>query len=82
MVTQKHPVAPAVQMSEHRIEPTQVTVIDFNVAVELQEKDSTIRGGTGLKEWSAPETRLKLFTDFKVDTWTLGCVMFLLCTGE
>lgn len=36
-----------------------VTIIDFNVAYELN-KDSTsgrIMGSTGLKEWCAPETR-------------------------
>ena len=41
-----------------------------------------IKGGTGLKEWSAPETRQSLYSDFKIDCWTLGCIMFLLCTGN
>ena len=59
-----------------------VKIIDFNVAVKLHDENSKISGGTGLKEWSAPETRLKLHTDYKIDCWTLGCVMFLLCTGE
>ena len=64
-------------------EPTiKVKIIDFNVAVRLQDETSKIQGGTGLKEWSAPETRLKLHTDNKIDCWTLGCIMFLLCTGE
>ena len=34
-----------------------VKVIDFNVAVQLDGEEDKIRGGTGLKEWSAPETR-------------------------
>ena len=59
-----------------------VKIIDFNVAVRLQDETSKIQGGTGLKEWSAPETRLQFLTDYKIDCWTLGCVMFLLCTGE
>ena len=56
-------------------------MIDFNVAVEQTDDEPLIRGGTGLKEWSAPETRSKLHTDNRIDCWTLGCVMFLLCTG-
>ena len=57
-------------------------MIDFNVAVEWTEEDPRISGGTGLKEWSAPETRNKLHTDSKIDCWTLGCVMYFLCTGK
>ena len=34
-----------------------VKVIDFNVAVQLEGEEDKIKGGTGLKEWSAPETR-------------------------
>ena len=60
----------------------QVKIIDFNVAIKLQDETSKIHGCTGLKEWSAPETRNKPHTDFKIDCWTLGCVMFLLSTGE
>ena len=33
-----------------------LTVIDLNVAVDLNESP-VISGGTGLKKWSAPETR-------------------------
>ena len=57
-------------------------MIDFNVAVELNEDDPKIKGYTGLKEWSAPETRQKQYNDCKIDCWTLGCIMHLLCTGE
>ena len=56
-------------------------MIDFNVAVKLERDDSKIRGSTGLKEWSAPETRHTLYSDLTIDCWTLGCIMFLLCTG-
>lgn len=58
-----------------------VKIIDFNVAVKVDDEDSKITGGTGLKEWSAPETRKFLQNDFKIDSWTLGCVMYYLCTG-
>lgn len=36
-----------------------VTIIDFNVSYDLnkESQDGRVRGSTGLKEWSAPETR-------------------------
>ena len=34
-----------------------VKVIDLNVAFEITPENPRIRFGTGLKEWSAPETR-------------------------
>ena len=59
-----------------------IKVIDFNVSVLLDDEDAKITGGTGLKEWSAPETRTQLHTDFNIDCWSLGCIMFLMCTGK
>lgn len=59
-----------------------IKVIDFNVAVEVSKTNPRIRGGTGLREWSAPETYRSFYSDFKIDSWTLGCVMFFLCTGQ
>lgn len=59
-----------------------IKVIDFNVAVEVSKTNPRIRGGTGLREWSAPETYKSFYSDFKIDSWTLGCVMYLLCTGQ
>ena len=35
-----------------------VTLIGFNASVKLDGENSMIYGGEGLKEWSAPETRL------------------------
>ena len=61
--------------------PLSVKIIDFNVAVKVDET-AKITGGTGLKEWSAPETRKQSHNDFKIDSWTLGCVMYFLCTGS
>ena len=60
----------------------QIKVIDFNVAVKLSSEDDLIMGSTGLKEWSAPETRQQLYSDCKIDCWSLGCLMFMLCTGK
>ena len=59
-----------------------VKLIDFNVSAKLDDENAMICGATGLKEWSAPETRRQIRTNFKIDCWTLGCVMFFLCTGE
>ena len=35
-----------------------IKLIDFNVSVKLEDENSKVEGPTGLKEWSAPETRL------------------------
>ena len=51
-------------------------VIDLNVAFEVTPDNPRIRFGTGLKEWSAPETRNQQYTDFKIDSWSLGCVLY------
>ena len=40
-------------------------IIDFNVAVEVDPDTQKIKGRTGLREWSAPETRRAEETDFK-----------------
>ena len=69
------------QASGSENEPIKMQVIDLNVAIEAQ--DQRIQFATGLKEWSAPETsKSQHFYDFKIDTWTLGCVMFFICTGN
>ena len=60
----------------------EIKIIDFNAAVKLEKDDDQIMGSTGLKEWSAPETRTQLYSDLKIDCWTLGCLMFMLCTGD
>ena len=59
-----------------------VKLIDFNVAAEIDPDTLLVKGATGLREWSAPETRKSHSSDSKIDTWTLGCVMYLLCTGS
>ena len=45
------------QASGSEVEPIKIKVIDLNVAFEVTPENPRIRFGTGLKEWSAPETR-------------------------
>ena len=67
-------------------------VIDFNVAVtfnntfqggdgESNDSECSIKGGTGLREWSAPETRQKLYYDKLADLWSVGCILYFMVTG-
>lgn len=63
-------------------EPIKIKVIDLNVAFEVTPENPRIRFGTGLKEWSAPETTRQTYHDFKIDSWTLGCVMYFISVGD
>ena len=45
------------QASGSEVEPIRIKVIDLNVAFEVTPENPRIRFNTGLKEWSAPETR-------------------------
>ena len=58
-----------------------VKIIDFNVAL-LPQNGSKMTGSAGLKEWSAPEMSNGSEYDFKVDLWTIGCLMYYLVKGE
>ena len=71
-----------VSSSTNRQETIKVKIIDLNVAVETDPDSPQIKGATGVREWSAPETRKSTLSGFKIDCWTLGCVMYLLCTGK
>lgn len=54
------PLRPTNDVSSHSssgVDPIKVKVIDLNVAFEVTPENPRIRFGTGLKEWSAPETR-------------------------
>lgn len=56
-------------------------VVDFNKAVRTSPQYlDDIRGGTGLKEWSAPETRAQYLYSAKCDSWSAGCVLFYMLT--
>lgn len=68
--------------SQSYVDPIEVKVIDLNVAFEVTPENPRIRFGTGLKEWSAPETRNAQYQDYKIDSWTLGCIMFFLSVGD
>lgn len=66
-------------MGEH----LQIKVIDFNVSVDFKKtRNNLIQGFTGVREWSAPETRTSLYYNTKADLWTLGCILYFLCTGK
>ena len=41
---------------DEKLDQLVIKLIDFNVAVEVNKMNPRIRGGTGLREWSAPET--------------------------
>ncbi len=52
-------------------------LIDFNVAVKFSNpNEDEIVGGTGLKQWSAPETRTQLKYSPKCDAWSVGCILY------
>lgn len=54
-------------------------LIDFNTAVsDVKGYSDCIVGGTGLKEWSAPETRQKLCYSAKSDSYSIGLIIALL----
>ena len=56
---------------------------DFNTAVQVtpHKYEDQIVGGTGVKKWSAPETRKQLTYSGKCDIWSVGCILFFLITG-
>lgn len=54
--------------------------MDFNVAADLTESD-IISGATGVKHWSAPETRANYEYDAKCDVYSLGCLLLFMLTG-
>ena len=55
-----------------------VTIIDFNVATT----NKMIKGGTGVKEWSAPETRSGVTYSLESDVWSLGCLLYFMVTKD
>jgi serine/threonine protein kinase len=61
---------------------TQIKILDFNVAVEL-DKNEKMFGATGEPKFSAPEMNDGSFYDNKVDVWSAGIVLYhLLSEGE
>ena len=44
--------------------------------------DGELMGGTGLKQWSAPETRIQLTYSEKCDVWSAGCILYYLISGN
>ena len=59
----------------------QVKLIDFNIAHDLAHEPE-IRGTNGVREWSAPETRKFIPYDEKCDLYSVGCILYFMCTGS
>ena len=59
-------------------------LIDFNTAVKTDSKTykKDIKGSTGLKEWSGPETRSKLYYSAKCDVWSCGHLIYYMIAGQ
>ena len=69
--------------SDPKFLPVKVKIVDLNVAYEVDPKEKKIYGGTGHREWSAPETYRSCDSNtMNIDSWTLGCIMYNLITGE
>lgn len=59
---------------------TVLKLIDFNIAHDLAVCPE-IKGASGLRAWSAPETRMLKSYDERCDLWSIGCVVYYACTG-
>jgi serine/threonine protein kinase len=66
-------------------------LIDFNVSKIFgetkngkidSERQMMFTGGQGLKEWSAPETRLKSYYGIEADYWSIGCIIYYSIMGQ
>jgi serine/threonine protein kinase len=60
------------------LDPThpQLTIIDFNVSVDTKKTDDLVHSPTGVKEWSAPETRSQKSYGLSRDVWSVGCLIY------
>lgn len=56
-----------------------LTIVDFNVAADLTHSP-LITGATGLKTWSAPETRSVSYTQ-ACDLFSAGLILQFMLTG-
>jgi serine/threonine protein kinase len=56
-------------------------LIDFNIAHDLSQ-DPAIKGANGVRAWSAPETRKFDSYDQSCDVWSIGCILYYLCSGK
>ena len=55
-------------------------LIDFNIAYDYSESPM-MEGAEGLRMWSAPETRKHAGYTNISDLWSVGCILYFLCTG-
>jgi serine/threonine protein kinase len=53
-------------------------LVDFDVAVQLEDKNEEIGEYRGTKSWTAPEVGERdgsMYSPIKADRWTRGCVI-------
>ena len=44
--------------------------------------ESPIVGARGERKWSAPETRRKLSYSVKCESWSIGCLLYYMISGN
>ncbi|KIY47238.1 kinase-like protein, partial [Fistulina hepatica ATCC 64428] len=52
-------------------------IIDFDIAIQVKDKDEEVSGHRGAKGWEAPEVKNKLstYSPIKADRWSCGHVI-------
>jgi serine/threonine protein kinase len=53
-------------------------VIDFDVAMEVNDEDEVVDGQCGTKGWMAPEIEKSMYSPIKADRWSTGQVLLYL----
>ena len=62
-------------------ESLHLTLIDFGIGFDFRHGEPMI-GKSGVKIWSAPETRSWTEYDEKCDLWSVGCLTTYMLTGK
>lgn len=58
-----------------------LTVIDFNVSVDLVKSGGGVSGKTGVKKWQAPETKTQSHYTEVCDMWSVGVILYFMYSG-